>query len=567
MEFFNSLQQVKANWQPYKKWEAEQDDKEFQRQELYKKVPTSKKELEKASQYGRTLIDSINIMDQYATDKSQDVEMTSKTAISLIIGALSLIGAVAGMFISRNPKVENYLKKIAPENRFVKQQLITLISTMSLPMLFLPFCIAKSASYEKEAARTARYQAREDKLKDPKNFVIYNETQLDKAKEIAKTLPTPAKKEENTLNPISNYSNSIKSVKTIINDHKNYLKWKEESLKKEKTKKDNFDKLDISPEKLQEAKKDQDNLLRTIRKIEINSQNYLSNVEMAFNMALAFDLGFGVLVGIGASGIVKLLQKMKLVSTSSQIGNIMKSTAPGVVPILLSIITIGYATKMEKDAARIGRFKAKQELLKDPHNFITYSDDQLNSVKDLKAPTKPPKGFLGAFKDNVEFFLQLQKDYKEYKKYQETDCLEEQKLQEALMKIDVSDEQLKDAKSFQKNTFMSFEKVDEMSQRYVTDIEAALDIGKNSIVMTTDLIGQIVTTFLMLKPSNSKKELADLVKNIYPMFAPIVLKIPIEVSSTQIQKQANKIGIMEAMESLEDPRYFIQNNSDETKKS
>jgi hypothetical protein len=58
MEFLDSLRQVKQNWEPYKKWEKEQDDKEFQRQELHKKVKTSKEELEKADQYGHTVVDA-----------------------------------------------------------------------------------------------------------------------------------------------------------------------------------------------------------------------------------------------------------------------------------------------------------------------------------------------------------------------------------------------------------------------------------------------------------------------------------------------------------------------------
>lgn len=253
MEFFDSIRQVKANWQPYKKWEAEQDDKEFQRQELHKRVHTSKEDLEKASQYGRTLIESINIMDQYATDKAEDVEMTSKLAIQGVL--VGLMGICAGILVgaSKFPSVKQYLSKI-PKNS-IKKQMIPFVSMMALPIIALPVLTTKFAGYEKEAARTARYQAREDKLKDSKNFVIFNKEQIAKAKEIAKTLPDPVEKKKNGLNPISNYGDSIKSVKTIINDHKNYLKWKEDHLKKEKIKNDNLDKMNISPEELKASNK------------------------------------------------------------------------------------------------------------------------------------------------------------------------------------------------------------------------------------------------------------------------------------------------------------------------
>ena len=558
MEFFNSIKQVKANWQPYKKWEAEQDNKEFQRQDLHKKVQTSKEDLERASQYGRTLIESINIMDQYATDKAQDVEMSSKFAMEGVLLVLSVLGGGIGLMASKKPSVKNYLEKLMPNNKAFQKQVVSVVPTIALPMLFFPFVIAKFASYEKEAARTARYQAREDKLKDPKNFVIYDKEQLNKAKEIAKTLPDSIEKKKSELNPIANYNDSIKSVKTIIKDHKNYIKWKEDHLNKEKVKIDNFDNLEVSPEKLKEAKIDQDNLLRTIKKIEVNSQNYLSNTEMACNMVLAFDLILGPALGGIISGITKLLQNFKVVSDTSKIANMVKASSKIASPLLLILATAAYSTKVQKDAARIGRFKAKQDLLKDPHNFITYSNEQLDSVKDLKAPTKAQKAFFGKFKDDMKFFFQLKKDYKEYQQYTKTKYKEEQKIQEALMKIDVSDEQTKNAKSFQKNAFMAFEKIDEMSQRYVTDVEAATDMGKETIISTSNIVGQLAAAYLMLKPSSSQKKLTDIVKSAYPLLLPVLVKIPIDIKSTQIQKEANKIGIMNAMQDLEDPRYFVQ---------
>lgn len=556
MEFFDSIRQVKANWQPYKKWEAEQDDKEFQRQELYKRVHTSKEDLEKASEYGRTLIESINIMDQYATDKAEDVEMTSKLAISGI--TMGLVGASFGIMagVSKIPSVKQYLSKI-PKNS-IKKFLIPYVAPIVLPMMAMPVLTTKFAGYEKEAARTARYQAREEKLKDSKNFVIFDKEQIDKAKEIAKTLPDPVEKKKNALNPISNYSDSIKSVKTIINDHKNYLKWKEDHFKKEKIKNDNLDKMNISPDELKAAKTDQDNLLRTIKKVEINSQTYLSNVEMALNMVMAFDLVMGAAVGGLITGATKLLQKAKILSTSSKTANMIKLASPIATPFILVLATASYATKLQKEAARVGRFKAKQDLLKDPHNFLTYDDNQKDSVKDLKAPSKPQKGFFGKFKDDMKFLIQMKKDYKEYEKYKKGEYKEEQKLQEALMKIDVSQEQMKKAKALQKNVFMSFEKVDEMSQRYVADVEAAADITKQYTGFAANTLSQIAFFYLMLKPSNSKLDIANAIKKSYPLLFPFALTIPMEIKSIQVEKEAGKIGIMKAMQDLEDPRYFVQ---------
>lgn len=558
MEFFNSLQQVKTNWQPYKKWESEQDDKEFQRQELYKRVSTSKEDLKKAAQYGRTLIESINIMDQYATDKAQDVEMASQLALGIGIYALMGVGWGIGFLIEKIPKAKEYLAKLPPKG-IEKQVLFPAIKTMALPVLGIPFLVAKFASYEKEAARTARYQARENKLKDSKNFVIYNEEQIEKAKEIAQTLPDPIDKKKSALNVFANYNESAKSIKTILQDHKDYLKWKEGYLKAESNKQESLNNLKFTQDELNQAKNDQSNLLRTIRKIEVNSQNYQSNVEMALNIIFGFDLLFGAIVGGITSGVIHLLQKTKIIPTNSKYAEIIKATAPIATAILLIFATTSYSTKMQKEAARVGRFKAKQELLDDPHNFINYSDEQLDSVKNLKAPKKPEENLMAKIKDNVNFFFQLKKDYDKYKKYQETTYKDEQKLDEALKQINVTDEQMKKAKSFQKNAFTTFEKIDEMSQRYVADVEAATDMAKDSAVMGTDFLSQIASFYLLTK-SASTKNLNKVIQSFYPMLMPLIVKAPIEIEATQIEKQASKIGVMKAMQDLKDPRYFINSN-------
>lgn len=558
MEFFNSIQQVKANWQPYKKWEAEQNDKEFQRQELYKRIPTSKEDLEKASQYGRTLVDSINIMDQYSINKAEDVETASKLALSTIEGAI-MLGEGGLFFLAyKTPQFKNYIQKLAKDQ--TKFTLVSTLASLALPLLTMPFLTVKFASYEKEASRIARYQAREKELKNPKNFVIYDENQINEAKEIAKTLPDPVEKKKNDLNIFANYGDSLSSIKKLQEEHKNYLEWKQETLKKEKEKKDSLDSINTSPEQLQRAKKDQDNLLRTIRKIEISSQNYLANVEMACNVVLGSAILIGAATGGLISGAIKLLQKYKLVPNTSKIIDATKKYAPVIAPLALIFLTASYETKIQKNAARVGRFKAKQELLNDPHNFITYTDEQLNSVKDLKAPIKEQKTGFNKLQDDINFFKNLRNDYKEYEKYQKTEGKDEQKLQEALKKIKASDKQINDAKDLQKNAFMAFEKMDEMTQRYVDDTEAATDIAKKYINTGVNIGGTLLAMYLTLKSKKLLKtsdKYQEFLVNTLPILGMILLQIPVEIKSTQIEKQAGRIGTMKAMQDLEDPRYFV----------
>lgn len=556
MEFFDSLRQVKSNWQPYKKWETEQNDKEFQRQELHKRIPTSKEDLDKASQYGRTLIDSINIMDQYSINKAEDVEVTSKLASGFIDMAISLPGIVAFIALQKNPKMINLMEKNP-----IKGQLALILPTIALPLVLQPFFTVKFASYEKEASRIARYQAREDELKDPQKFVIYDNKQIEEAKKIAKTLPDPVEEKKSKLNPITNYSDSIKSIKTLIKDHKNYLNWKQEHLKNEKNRIESVDNMEISNEQMQKAKNDQDNLLRVIRKIELNSQNYLNNTEAAFNLAMGSSALTGLIGGLLIKGIIHILQKVKVISNNSKIINVLKSLAPAIGAIGLVFSVGSYSVKAQKEAAKIGRFKAKQELLKDPHNFISYDDEQLDSVKDLKAPPKEKPTLLAKTKNSFKFFFKLKRDFKEYEKYKKTEGKEEQKLQEALKKINVSNDQIKKAKSLQKNAFMSFEKIDEMTQRYVDDTEAAADITKQFIESASSLIMALGALVLMTKKSKQANKIKKISNIISTIALPLVIQLIATVKINQVKKEAGKIGTMKAMQDLDDPKHFVQDSS------
>lgn len=563
MEFFESIKQVQTNWQPYKKWETEQNDKEFQRQNLQKRIPIPKEELEQASEYGRTIIDSINTMDQYSINKAEDVEMASKLALGGIEAGLGILGLGLIAIGMKLPRVQKYLKNLNGKqisaNEYVKLAMIPTAISMLLPLSIIPIFTVKFASYEKEASRIARYQAREKELKDPKNFVIYDKEQIAEAKKIAQTLPNPVDKDKkkNSLNMFSDYGSSMKTIKTLKADHQNYLDWKKEHLKAEKKKTESLNEANISPEQLKNAKKDQDNLLRIIRKIELSSQNYLNNVEMACNIALVVALAGGAAIGSIISKAVKSLANKKNIQTLSKNSEEFRKALPIIGGLGVVIATASYFVKAKKEAAKIGRFKAKQDLLKDPYNFVTYSDEQLASVKDLKAPKKEQKGIYNKFKDNIKFFFQLKKDYKEYKHYQKIEAKEEQKLKEALKRIKVSDEQLNSGKSLQKNAFMAFEKIDEMTQRYVDDTEAATDIGKQYITSGLNLAGMAGTMYLLAKPVKNIKNKNNFMIKMLPAIASLLASISIELKSTQIKKEAGKIGTMNAMKDLDDPRLFV----------
>lgn len=145
---------------------------------------------------------------------------------------------------------------------------------------------------------------------------------------------------------------------------------------------------------------------------------------------------------------------------------------------ILGSITTGFAgliigLKLQKSAARAGRYTAKREIEKDPRNFIGYTKEEYDEIDDNIPVKKESK-----FKEVVLFIPRVLKQYFEYSKYKKTEFKDAKELKKYLHNQEVSDEQLKDAKNLQRKVFNTFEKVDDNSQIYSESMEAAIEIVK-----------------------------------------------------------------------------------------
>lgn len=146
----------------------------------------------------------------------------------------------------------------------------------------------------------------------------------------------------------------------------------------------------------------------------------------------------------------------------------------GVGTVVTGIAGALIGLKLQKSAARAGRYTAKRELEKDPKNFIGYTEDDYNEVNDVKSNKKSDS----KIKEIITFLPKTIKQYFEYEKYKKNEYKDKQLLQEELMKQEVSEKQMKDAKNLQRKLFNTFEKVDDNSQTYSESMEAAIDIAQ-----------------------------------------------------------------------------------------
>ena len=137
------------------------------------------------------------------------------------------------------------------------------------------------------------------------------------------------------------------------------------------------------------------------------------------------------------------------------------------------------ATRLQTSSARAGRYTAKREIEKDPANFIGYTQEELNEVKDVKSEKK--RG--SKIKEYVLFIPTVLKQYWDYEKYRKGEFKEKQALNKELRKLDVTDEQLRDAKNLQAKLFNTFDKVDDKSQTYSEATEAAIETAQPFVYM------------------------------------------------------------------------------------
>lgn len=168
-----------------------------------------------------------------------------------------------------------------------------------------------------------------------------------------------------------------------------------------------------------------------------------------------------------------------------------------------------------------------------------------------------------AKKPNIfKFFLQLLKDNKEYTKYMKTKGEAELKLHKAVEKLELSPEQVRQAKALQNNVFKTFNKVDEKSQTYSESVEAMGEVTMQG-VSAFGALGAMGVSFYqfakMLKnPAAMESSIMKTVAKTMMPFAFVLLPvIGIDIYTTKAQKKASRVADMLALKELNDYRHYV----------
>ncbi len=441
-QFINSVREVKQNYNIYDKWEQQQADEKAQKHYLAKNLSLSKDKIELTEARAKTVIRAAEMLDNRSENNCEDMEMFSSTMSVFALLPLSFL-PLLGM-------------KMKSQKAATILNLGSFISTFLVSTGFIMWGTAK----QKEASRIGRFQAKQNELQDVRNFVIYTPEQIAAAEKKAEEFPD--EKEKKT------FLESFSNIKQIFKDKKAY---EECQRQKDDTYIEKLKSKNYTVEQLAKADEDKELIIDAVKDINIRAEEYSENAENAFDTLGVFSAILAAPVGFALNKFLKLFGGKT--AKYSQIVSIVATTLT-----TLSLLTAG--TAVQKTASRIGRYKARQDLMKDPAALMAFNEEQKAQAKDVKAEDQK-KSFLKKIGENFAFLGTYFKDVKEYEKYRK----EELKKNEKVLKIlkeetEISDKQLQDAKHLQEKVFMAFDEIDEMSQRYSEDIEAGTEIAKQA---------------------------------------------------------------------------------------
>lgn len=531
MSMFGDYKSYKKFAPQYPEWKSARDVSEAKRQEYLRRNPSeiNAQDLQKS----KALLRAIDIMDEYSQKRAEDMEVATESVVGMGLELATFLGGGLGFLATKINPLKSIIAKNNKKSALIAQIASAGIGAMLASAAAFPL-YAWAAKAEVKASRKGRFEAMTKELNSPKAFAVLTEEQEKELKQIVNNLP-PEKKNKNPIKSLKENWHIVKNMAIDSKEYKEQRKIFELQLEQEKNL---FDK-ELTPKEIEDAKRDQQLLTKLVEKIDIASQDYAENTELATQTFTTVLFGLGALFTLGYE---KLAKKLKW-----------KQSA---VPAGLSLVAMCgasiFAAQIQKQASRVGRFKVKQDLLKHPEQLAYVSDEKTGEITDVEVKSDKKPGLFKFLKD-------AWKNNKEFNKWKENEGAQEKKITKALEQIDLSDEQIKDAKRLQYNTFKTFNKVDENSQKYSESIEALGQSLQYPISFILSGLGALWGLKYLTKSQNTKTTAEAANGFMKYMSAIIVSTLPsigINAYITKEQKKASRIADMLAINEMSDYRNF-----------
>ena len=536
MSMFGDYKSYKKYQPYYSEWKNNRNIMEAKRDAYLSKHP----ELINNNdiQRGKNLLRAIDIMDEYSQKRAENMEAATESVIGMGLDLAFFGGGLLGGLLGTIKPIGEFFQRFASKGsnnaKLVGIGIPALLGGLLGTLAAFPL-MTWGAKAELSASRKGRFEAMRNELNNPNGFAVLTEEQLKETNKKAETVVLDDKK-----NIKSKIKNSFSSIKEMAVDSKEYKQQRLEFEKEIEQDEKNINKQ-LSEKEIISAKRDQQLLTKLVEKIDIASQDYAENSELATQTA---TLLVGAVGGILSIATGKILSAMK-VKSAEKISAITK------VLSIIAFFAMGlFSAQINKHASRVGRFKVKQELLDNPNNFVYVDDEKANEIKDYEIKVNKKQNLF-------KFLKNAWKNNKEYNNYKKTVGKEERKFFKAVEDIKLTPEQLKEAKQLQKNTFRTFNKVDENSQKYAESIEAlGQSVGFPIITLSSVLASVFAIPYLEEAAKNKIERINNYTKYFGIIALSLIPAIAINAMITKEQKKASRIADMKAIEELNDYRKF-----------
>ena len=265
------------------------------------------------------------------------------------------------------------------------------------------------------------------------------------------------------------FFDSTKDVISLIKDSKRAQE-KSKDL-------DSFHLKQIDVKDRQKAYQQQKVLHHAIEYINNRAEEFSENMELTTQMLIGGSILGYFISNTAVKSFLKLMDKIFGNTKQKWLKTVLlnKNFVSHFISIAISCLGMIYAKSLQKEASRAGRWKAKQELLNDPSSFVYVDAKELEKIETKE--TNQTKGILRYFRIMQDCIISMNN----YRKAKDEEVIKQKEFNEALKQIEISEEQLEEAKNLQQRINKTFDVIDDNSQRYSEHVEAAFEIINESL--------------------------------------------------------------------------------------
>ncbi len=579
MEILATYNSYKNHIGRYKDWKEKQDLELAKRCALKSSGNVAcSYDSELAKKKAKIIADSTLILDDYAQTKAEDIEAVFQTLEVELLGAVTAMTFIPESvknlipILEKKAKDGNFAQKAVKSLKAYQDKTIKLFNkNIPLPKalkytlvpiaaaLYVPF-VTKFVKGQLGATRRAKFDVMHNELSDPRGFAVLTpeqEKQVDDEyklqknnKKHANKLKAFFKSASESVHSATDAINIPKMLRTVKDLNKSNLEYEASRTLYDKELKSNellFDKIQLTDAQKNLACSDKTLLNDIVKVADINTMPEVERIDKIVNV------GYGSLF---MGGFLEYLMTDKVVEALKVKNPVIKLALNLGVPFTCyMLINKGLAT-LQNDALKAIRYKHLKEFVNNSENFNYYNQNELDKVPDntVKSKEEPKKQNL------VAFLLSIFKDIKEYKKYKKQQFTADKEKMRLKKNLNLSNEQIQEAKDLQRNTYMTINKVANNNQKFSESLETLTEILVNPLELGCTALGAV------LGKSASNIVAKGKYPTLFKALGALIGFIPAaaaEYIMTGKQKKALKVAGMLVVEDHSDYRKFVDYNEEQ----